>query len=948
MSMSQRDGHATGGAGASARPADALPLALAMSPAWEEVFPVLGPGHQLQILEIARRQDGTGRDPVNGDAVQSVLQQALSNRLSPAPLVEAVDVFDAGLDDVQRDAVARAVQTLDLFLIDGPVGTGKSRVAIEVVRQVAGRGRRALVLSPDPAALDAHLPTLADVGATLVRRLGPGETADRLPAPVAALTAASRQAAVRDNLVRRAAESLAAAEERARRAESLSPVWEELAALAERQAARSAEQAALRARREALTDEVQRDAESSGEPAPFYVQRLRGVKNNYARRLVGWDERTAELARTRTEAEERRRAAEAEVAALRPKVEALTGRRWYTLTFWMAKRESDVVPRLAAAEDRLAAAKAALDEIAVREQKLAADRRLAEAEHAADMARLIDAEVARRRADLDADAARIESAAAADVARETELRARARKAGADPDRTVDQAAADLAAARSELDAARRWAAEVQARTDELVREACTPPSVVAGPVAGVGDDRELGGGRFDLLVIDDAHLLTESDFLAAARLAQRWLLIGEPVEVFHGRGKGARPDVFARLAAALRHEVWAREGNGVVCRLHPVRGADRKRLECEPVVDAPDIELRLFTPPDGAPALAEVSFPERMSPATAREYLCRELGEVTCQPRLRTGVWETTADSTIVRFGPRDVDAAFATIGAGVREELTGLDTRAIHFDTSWPFDRAKAWVAEHAGRREGGRIARLGRPCRACAPLARWLNRAFAAGYVLAPAADEPAHVAFLAVPDTDSRRRRHNGHGGRIGGAGYEIDLADVRQRAALPAEFGDLPAAGYVNVPEAQALVRYLEPLAGAGVVVTSPFAAQAAVLRKLVSRSPWLAAIRVLDPSEAAKAECDLLAISLTRSHVARAVPFGDSPAVLASLVSRARRKVLFAGDPGTLARRLQWEGPVDHLDAAEAARERAWVAALADCPRVTGPRARPNAVEGAWA
>ena len=61
------------------------------------------------------------------------------------------------------------------------------------------------------------------------------------------------------------------------------------------------------------------------------------------------------------------------------------------------------------------------------------------------------------------------------------------------------------------------------------------------------------------------------------------------------------------------------------------------------------------------------------------------------------------------------------------------------------------------------------------------------------------------------------------------------------------------------------------------------------------------------------------------------------AVLAKLVGLARRKILFAGDPGTLARRLQWEGPVDHLDAVEAARERAWVAALANCPRVTPPR-----------
>ena len=113
----------------------------------------------------------------------------------------------------------------------------------------------------------------------------------------------------------------------------------------------------------------------------------------------------------------------------------------------------------------------------------------------------------------------------------------------------------------------------------------------------------------------------------------------------------------------------------------------------------------------------------------------------------------------------------------------------------------------------------------------------------------------------------------------------------------------------------------------------------MLRKLLARSPRLAQVPVLEATDAVRRECDLLAVSLTRSHVARAVTFGDGPHILAGLLCRVRKRVLFAGDPGTLARRLQWEGPVDHLEAAAAARERAWVAALADCPRVTGPRPR---------
>jgi hypothetical protein len=364
------------------------------------------------------------------------------------------------------------------------------------------------------------------------------------------------------------------------------------------------------------------------------------------------------------------------------------------------------------------------------------------------------------------------------------------------------------------------------------------------------------------------------------------------------------------------------------------------------VVDAPHIELRLFTPPGGDPTLAEVAFPGDTPPAAAREYLLRELGEVTCEPHLRAGAWEDGPGGPVLRFAPADPAATFADLGSGAREELLGLETRAVHFPADWALDRAKAWAGDHIGRRAGGRLATLARPHRACPGLARWLNRAFDTRFACSPHGDDGPRVEFLAVPDSEPRRRyaREHGRPNRVGGAGYELDLADARQRATLPPELADLPPTGFVNLPEAHALIRYIEPLAGPGLAVTSPFPSQVAVLRKLVGRSPRLAQVTILEATDVAGVECDMLAVSLTRSHVARAVPFGDGPHVLAALLGRARKRVLFAGDPGTLARRLQWEGPVDHLDAAAAARERAWVAALADCPRVAGPRPRPAASE----
>ena len=314
--------------------------------------------------------------------------------------------------------------------------------------------------------------------------------------------------------------------------------------------------------------------------------------------------------------------------------------------------DGTLATRLTEAETRLAAATTALEEIAVREQKLTADRQLADEEYQVERARFLDAEVARRQGELGARIADLDREAAADAAREADLGRPLREAGIDStDATVLDA--ELATARRELEFARAWAEQVRTRTDDVVREACERIQVIAGPLAGIGADPTAAAqAPFDLLVIDDADTLTEADFADAARLARRWVLIGEPAEIPSGRQRGPRPDLFGRLSAALRHEIWTHEGPRLVCRLYPVRGADRRRLECEPVVDAPHIEVRLFTPPGGDPTLAEVAFPADIPPLTAREYLVRELGEVTYEPRTRTGGWEETPAGSVLQCAP--------------------------------------------------------------------------------------------------------------------------------------------------------------------------------------------------------------------------------------------------------------------------------------------------------
>jgi hypothetical protein len=208
--------------------------------------------------------------------------------------------------------------------------------------------------------------------------------------------------------------------------------------------------------------------------------------------------------------------------------------------------------------------------------------------------------------------------------------------------------------------------------------------------------------------------------------------------------------------------------------------------------------------------------------------------------------------------------------------------------------------------------------------------------------------------------------------GGAGLEVDLADARPLEPLPPEVrAALPRRGLVNYLEALAVVRRLESLladadfqaAGlhwqqcraalceqAGqvcdpqangrpggpvhrptVAVMAVSAAQVELLRWLVSQAPGLTggplAVEVGLPAAFRQRECLAALVSLTRSHTHRAATYGDGPNSLVEALTRPAARLILFGDAATLARRSQWQGPLDQLDEATARAERGVVARL---------------------
>src|SRR5262245_13008680 len=179
-------------------PASAAPAPLL----WEDLFRNASPDQQRELLSLAGRQGVLYAHQLpqagNGTAAdrhRPLLTRILTCQASQLPPLRTTPLtfHDDALDDVQRDAVARAIQTPDVCLVQGLPGTGKSRVVAEIVTQAAVRGERVLLAAPNAAAIDRVLDLVAGRDVLCpVRCLAAGERAEFLPPASRGATLAER------------------------------------------------------------------------------------------------------------------------------------------------------------------------------------------------------------------------------------------------------------------------------------------------------------------------------------------------------------------------------------------------------------------------------------------------------------------------------------------------------------------------------------------------------------------------------------------------------------------------------------------------------------------------------------------------------------------------------------------------------------------------------------
>jgi hypothetical protein len=1018
--MSQRERQASAGTSAvlpsasgeqpAAAPLPPAPAKGASMMSWEDIFRGSSPAQQAELLALARAQGilyahrlpavpcGTaGTQAAEELAGVCILSRLLLGRIADLQPVRPgdVDLVDTALDAAQRAAVARALATPDVCLIQGLPGTGKSRVVAEIITQAAERSERVLLLAPTGAALDRVLELLTErSGVCALRCLGRDESLDNLTPAARLLTLPERARLLREQTLPAARAALAECEDRLAQQDREEAFWPQLLDLAESRERLEAQLADLRDRSAAVAGEVEQEAsrilsaEQEAAAGPLAVD-LSACLRSHRARCRDLDTARAKLEQQALQGQQEATNLSAQVEALRPLAQAKRGGRWWSLAWWRATLRGGVPEQLTALEADHTKAIAALDELRTNTEEINSQLREEEEAFRAESRCRQEAEVGRRQAALaDQEAALRQELGLLRAKAEPLLRLLACEqltaAGVCQAQEQWQARRQRDAEARQL--GRQWVAFLESSAEGLAAEVPRYTNLVAAPLGCLRSEPLLdSSGPFDLLILEEADRVSEADLLQASRRARRWVLVGEPPADAEVPPK-ARSRPAASLMTGCLHRLWGhlhcdpsrlpytwvREGDRLCCRLHPVPSDQRQRLERESVADFPDVELRIFTPPRATPILAEVLFPPGMSVHEAKGYIYRELQELPIQAVGRSACWDERPDAVIFHLGHCDSpDALPVELEQGVRELVAAgacgqatvgtsplWHTCRVEFERAvgWQREQAEEWVQRHLRLRDLGRTAHLDTLHRMSPPLADLLSDLLWHGAGLPapgasngpPAQDHGPALEFVPVPPLErGRPRRERGNGAALpqAGAGLELDLTAPRHADRLPSELrGLLPSVGLVNYLEARAVVRRLAELArdpalcaaagpvrGPVVAVMALHPAQVTLLRELIRQCPEIAQagleVEVGLPHAFRQRECHVALVSLTRSHSHRAVPLGESPDVLALALTRPRGRLVLFGDIGTLARRSQWRGALDHLNEAAGAREGRFVHGL---------------------
>lgn len=887
---------------------------------WESWFRSATPHQQQELLNLADRQGFLWSHqlpaPANGvhprlpeprTKARIAFQQLLHETTGAVEFSPAsVKFLDGELDPWQKQAVAKALATPDLCLIQGQAGTGKSRVAAELLSQLAAQGARTLFLAQHASAIDVVLERLSTRdGLFPIRFL---EKTESVLPTIQPMVYPERLRVFRSQTLNGAKCGLDLAEARWQERLQQADAWPKLKASVERKLELDRLQAELDA-------EQSRPIELAEPSLVLALERGRSDLQSTLNELRLEEEDDQGLSKLLQEDIAVR---ESERNRLDEFLKAQAEGRWWTVGYWKAKFQ----PQRAKQRDRVASQLEKIQRDYAEIEKRREARKKAEADATQTWERLEQTyrEAAEERRTHRIQLAREELRSQLEACEAQRLAALPIADDADCTHLEEvEAAWALEKQRdwNDLQFARQWAEFVQIEGEQLVGRLAEFSNLIAGPFAALDQNADFlePGQQFDVLVIEEAHLFTEAELLDLTRRAERCVLIGAfPL----GPSKRVQDDVFPRLWKRFHddlptpHYAWRCDDGRWTVQLQSLTPEIERKLEREPLADNPGVDLYFHTQSKGQTKLVQVRFPESFPLKQCKEWIRHELDEwalcgASSQPWL-----EEAEDCIQIRFSTAAADSMHE-IEPGLREAVAGAQTLGLHFDRRhWTRERCDAWALQYLHWRDAGRTAHLPHCYRMPATMLACVRDLFLMnGHAVAAGADAPPSVTFVPVPalGTNGKRLPRDG-------AGFEVDLSGTRFADKMPEECRFwLPRHGFANYFEAQSVVQTLERLARdhalpADTGVLAFFPGQVELIRRLVHQSSTLAGLPAIEvglPNQFRDRERCLILLSLTRSsNTHRTGEFVQEQAEAVLALTRSRGRLILVGDAGTLLRWSQSE------------------------------------------
>ena len=104
-----------------------------------------------------------------GDRFSELRDVCLGLREPEFDTPPALECFNKGLNEPQKEAIRFALSARDVAIIHGPPGTGKTTTLVELIRQAVSRGAKVLACAPSNLGVDNLFERLLDQGEKAVR-----------------------------------------------------------------------------------------------------------------------------------------------------------------------------------------------------------------------------------------------------------------------------------------------------------------------------------------------------------------------------------------------------------------------------------------------------------------------------------------------------------------------------------------------------------------------------------------------------------------------------------------------------------------------------------------------------------------------------------------------------------------------------------------------------------